>query len=190
MRLWGFWAEKCVPGRNGSKIPIKTTRNTWYFGIAPRARTFSQKSGKSRKSLKFTEIVEFHKIPRISRFSRKFRKSAARGTRPGPSQICTHGSFRIWAALRSRAHGRSAPGPRESGPEPTGIRPRADGNPAPSRRKSGPEPTEIRPRADGNPAPTPIPSPPLKILTLLTSRSGRTLRVPPSLQYSPTNLRP
>ena len=63
-----------------------------------------------------------------------------------------------------------------------GIRPRADGNPAPSRRKSGPEPTEIRPRADGNPAPTPIPSPPLKILTLLTSRSGRTLRVPPSLQ--------
>ena len=74
------------------------------------------------------------------------------------------------------------PGARALGPGATGIRPRADGNPAPSRRKSGPEPTEIRPRADGNPAPTPIPSPPLKILTLLTSRSGGTRGVPPSLQ--------
>ena len=149
----------------------------------PERALFRKNLENSRKSLKFAKFAEFHKIPRISRFSRKFRKSAARGPRPGPAQSIADGGFRIWAALRSRAHGRSAPGPRESGPEPTGIRPRADGNPAPSRRKSGPEPTEIRPRADGNPAPTPIPSPPLKILTLLTSRSGRTLRVPPSLQF-------
>ena len=183
-RILGFWAQKCVPGRNGSKIPIKTTRNTWYFGIAPRARTFSQKSAKFAKITEIHKFLNFREISIIPRFPRKSRKSAARGPRPGPNSIRTDGGFRIWAALRSRAHGRSAPGPRESGPEPTGIRPRADGNPAPSRRKSGPEPTEIRPRADGNPAPTPIPSPPLKILTLLTSRSGRTLRVPPSLQQT------
>ena len=149
----------------------------------PERALFRKNLENSRKPLEFAKFAEFHKISRISRFSRKFRKSAARGPRPGPSLQRTDAGFGIWAALRSRAHGRSAPGPRESGPEPTGIRPRADGNPAPSRRKSGPEPTEIRPRADGNPAPTPIPSPPLKILTLLTSRSGRTLRVPPSLQY-------
>ena len=149
----------------------------------PERAPFRTNRGNLRKSPKIMKFKEFHEISGISRFSRKFREGAARGPRPGPSLPRTDAGFGIWAALRSRAHGRSAPGPRESGPEPTGIRPRADGNPAPSRRKSGPEPTEIRPRADGNPAPTPIPSPPLKKLTLLTSRSGGTRGVPPSLQF-------
>ena len=171
MRLLGFWAEKCVPGRNGSKIPIKTTRNTWYFGIAPRARTVSQKSGK------FAKLTGIHEIRGISQNSQNFAifaeipEKRGSGPPPRPQPGLDRDGFQDLGSA-------PLPGARALGPGATGIRPRADGNPAPSRRKSGPEPTEIRPRADGNPAPTPIPSPPLKILTLLTSRSGRTLCVP------------
>ena len=111
----------------------------------PERALFRKNRKSSRKSPEIAKIAEFHEISGISRFSRKFQKRAARGPRPGPSSIRTETGFRIWAALRSRAHGRSAPGPRESGPEPTGIRPRADGNPAPSRRKSCPDPDPLPP---------------------------------------------
>ena len=141
---------------------MKTTRNTWYFGIAPRARTFSQKSGK------FAEITEIHKVRGISQNFNNFTISAeipekcGSGPPPRPQPNLDRRRFPDLGSA-------PLPGARALGPGATGIRPRADGNPAPSRRKSGPEPTEIRPRADGNPTPSrrkscpdPDPLPPFK----------------------------
>ena len=142
--LW-FWTQKCVPGGNGPEVPIKRTRNTWYFDIAARTRTFLQKS---RNFVKFTKFLKNHGISRnpekclgIAEFPEKCGSRPPPRPRPNPDI----GGFEIWAALHSRAPGRSAPGPRESGPEPTGIRPRADGNPAPSRQKSCPDPDPLPP---------------------------------------------
>ena len=126
---------------------MKTTRNTWYFGIAPRARTFSQKSGK------FAKITEIHEIHGISQNFQNFAIFAEIpekcGSGPPPRPQPTPDRRGFWDLGSA-----PLPGARALGPGATGIRPRADGNPAPSRRKSGPEPTEIRPRADGNPTPS------------------------------------
>ena len=56
-RNFSILGKRGAQSRNGSQIPMKTTRNTWCFGIAPRARPVFMKM---LKMLKPNENHDFH----------------------------------------------------------------------------------------------------------------------------------
>ena len=63
-RHFTIFAKRGSPCRNGSQIPMKTTRNTWCFGIAPRARTvfmeIRRKLENHWKSWTSWNFIKFH----------------------------------------------------------------------------------------------------------------------------------
>ena len=68
-RSFSILGKRGAQSRNGSQIPMKTTRNTWCFGIAPRARPVFMKMLRNHKNqwkswfswnfIKFSGIHDF-----------------------------------------------------------------------------------------------------------------------------------